>query len=352
MRNFPPIPPSPTRAEAADALGLVDSIIATFPFVTPADRSVALAAILTALDRRAMDTAPLMAFTAPTAGTGKSLLVDIVAMLAIGRLMPVISQGRTEEELEKRLGAALLAGDAMISIDNCDHVLAGSFLCQAVTQKQIGIRILGLSRQPETPVNATFFANGNNLVVSGDLTRRTLLCSMDAQCERPELRRFDVDVIDHVRNNRTRLVAAALTALRAWHSAAERIDLVPFGSFEEWSRRIREPMVWLGRPDPCDTIIKVREDDPRSAEFRSVVSQWREHLGTEHSYTVQEIISRAVNIVDFHTALISVAAGRSGALVSNERLGRWLKRVEGKITGGLSLRKMRVVDGYPYWRVI
>ena len=66
-----------------------------------------LGAMLTALDRRSMATAPLHAFTAPVAGSGKSLLVDIAAALTTGQPAPVISQGRTEEELEKRLGAAL-----------------------------------------------------------------------------------------------------------------------------------------------------------------------------------------------------------------------------------------------------
>ena len=84
------------------------------------------------LDRRSMTAAPLHAFTAPAVGTGKSLLVDIVALLAMRRKMPVISQGArgNEEELEKRLAAALLAGDAAISLDNCEHALQSSFLCQ------------------------------------------------------------------------------------------------------------------------------------------------------------------------------------------------------------------------------
>ena len=100
--------------------------------------------------------------------------------------MPVIAQGRTEEELEKRLGAALLAGDIAISIDNCDHPLESVFLCQALTQRKLNIRVLGKSKNVETPVNATIFATGNNLVIAGDLTRRSLRCGMDAQCERPE----------------------------------------------------------------------------------------------------------------------------------------------------------------------
>jgi hypothetical protein len=48
--------------------------------------------------------------TAPTAGTGKSLLVDVVSILATGAPMPVVSPGWGEEELEKRLSRALLGG--------------------------------------------------------------------------------------------------------------------------------------------------------------------------------------------------------------------------------------------------
>ena len=47
----------------------------------------------------------------PTAGTGKSLLVDTCAVLATGRPMPVISQGQHRGRTGEALGAALLAGD-------------------------------------------------------------------------------------------------------------------------------------------------------------------------------------------------------------------------------------------------
>src|SRR5262249_8538774 len=153
------------------------------------------------------------------AGSGKSLLVDIIALLATGRLMPVISQGRTEEELEKRLGSALLAGDVVVSLDNCDHELQSGFLCQALTQQTLNIRLLGYSRNIEPLVNASIYATGNNLTIAGDLTRRTLMCALDAKCERPETRTFDVDVIATARAERSRLVAAGLTVLRAWHVA-------------------------------------------------------------------------------------------------------------------------------------
>src|SRR5262249_18276990 len=91
---FPPMPQYPSRADAEVALALLRKLIETFPFVTSADRAVALAGVLTVLDRRSMATAPLIAFTSPSAGTGKSLLVDLMSVLATGRPMPVLSQGK------------------------------------------------------------------------------------------------------------------------------------------------------------------------------------------------------------------------------------------------------------------
>ena len=38
-------------------------------------------------------------------------------------------------------------------------------------------------------------ATGNNLVLVGDMTRRALLCRLDPERERPELRRFDSDPV-------------------------------------------------------------------------------------------------------------------------------------------------------------
>jgi hypothetical protein len=302
-----------------------------------------------------MATAPLIAFTSPTAGTGKSLLMDLIAILAIGRAMPVISQGKDEVEFEKRMGAALLAGDATISIDNCDHPLQSTLLCQALTQRELNIRLLGLSRNVLTPMNAAIYANGNNLVIAGDLTRRTLLSSLDAGCEQPELRTFGADVTHVAHSNRGTLVVAGLTVLRAWYLArqgGENVKAASFGGFEDWSQRIREPLLWLGQADPCVTVSKVRENDPERDRLQTVLLQWQEHLGLHNKYTIQQVIGRAVNVSTFYTALLNVAANNSGSVVSNDRLGRWLKRVQRKIVNGLMLLQSGSAHGYPLWQLV
>jgi hypothetical protein len=352
-QSFPSIAANPTLDDAKKALSYLETLLKEFPFVAAVDHAVALSAILTPFDRRSLATAPLHAFTSPVAGTGKSLLVDVASMLVSGQLAPVISQGRSEEELEKRLGAALIAGDPLISIDNCEHPLAGVFLCQCITQQRCKIRLLGHSRHVETPINATIFTTGNNLVIASDLTRRTLLCSLDADCEQPELRDFNVNVLDVIRSERGRLVAAVLTILRAWHLARTAIGVQPLGSFEDWSRRIREPLLWLDQSDPCESIKTVRESDPDRAALYAVLEQWKRVLGTQSAYSTQEIVNRAVVEPDFLAALAAVAAtAKGGMLVSNERLGRWLRRVRGNIVNKLKLIDAGSRSGYPLWKLI
>jgi hypothetical protein len=350
---FPPIPQQPSRADALKALELLEALIVTFPFVGPADRSVALAAMLTSLDRRSMAAAPLFAFNSPVARTGKSKLVDLCAILATGEKMPVISQGYSEEEFVKCLSAALLAGDLGISIDNCERELKSDFLCQVLTQSKLKIRVLGLSTNIETPMNSILFATGNNLMFSGDVTHRSLMCTIDAGVEHPGLRGFKIDVIAEAQARRGELVVAALTILRAWHVADERPNLPPaVGGFEDWSFRVREALIWLDRIDPCETLAKVRDSDSHKDELVTVVEQWRQHLVVDQAYTVQKIIEQALISSDFHNSLLAVATTPSGAMVSPIRLGRWLKRVKGKIVSGLKLAQDGINNGYPLWKLV
>jgi putative DNA primase/helicase len=195
------------------------------------------------------------------------------------------------------------------------------------------------------------FATGNNLTFSGDVIRRTLMCSMDAGVERPELRDFKTDVVEEARDRRGELVAAGLTVLKAWRVADERLNLPAFGGFEDWSYRVREAMVWLDRTDPCETLAEVRESDPDRGELITVIEQWKQHLALDQKYTVQQIISRAIIDSDFHNALIAVAGNSSGSAVNNMRLGRWLKRSRSKVVNGLKLLKAGSSGGYPLWKL-
>jgi putative DNA primase/helicase len=253
--HFPDIPDRPGQDDARRALEAVKASIATFPFNTEADRSVALSLLLTGVCRRTLDFAPLHAMTSPAPGTGKSLLIDLASILLSGQPAPVLSAEIDAAEFEKRLGSSLMAGDAVISFDNCTKPLDQGLLCQALTQARLNLRVLGFSQNRDVTMSALLTATGNNLILQGDLPRRSLRCALDAKIERPELRIFPgVHIQTEFRRRRGELVAALLTILRAYHAEGEISKHPPLGGFEMWSHWVRDALIWLGCADPCDTI--------------------------------------------------------------------------------------------------
>jgi putative DNA primase/helicase len=133
--QLPPIPERPTREQAVAALATLKNLFAEFSFQRRGlDCSIALSGLLTALLRGSLPTAPVYLIAADTPGTGKSYLVDVIAMIADGRLCPVITASKNVEETEKRLGSVLLNGVSIVSLDNCTHDLGGELLCQITEQ--------------------------------------------------------------------------------------------------------------------------------------------------------------------------------------------------------------------------
>jgi hypothetical protein len=344
--EFGRIPECPTKEDASRALALLDELIATFPFVTEADRSVALSAILSALDRRSVPTTPMHAFDAPIAGSGKSLLVDICSMIATGRAAPVIEQSKDEKELDKRLAASLLRGGAIISIDNVERPLESSLLCQALTTSGLmEIRLFGELKHSDVPNTAMIYCTGNNLVLYGDLTRRSIRCRLDPNCERPELREFRTAPLDMARNNRAEYVMAGLTVLRGYMIAKDRIEVAPLASYGEWSRRVREALMWLDRADPCETMISIRGDDPVTGNLSAVIAEWRDAIGVDKPVNTQALISMA-NRVDLgggpaypglRDALHAIAP--DGREINSRRLGKWILRNLNRVIDGFKLVK-------------
>lgn len=347
--GFPPISRMPSRPDALAALHLLEDLLAEFCFVAAVDKVVALSAILTAAVRRSLPNAPLHAFSSPTPGTGKSFLSDVCAMIAVGSLCPVICQAGDEEELEKRLASSLLAGDALISIDNCDRSLAGALLCQATTQEILRIRLLGQSRNVDVAARVMLLANGNNLIVDGDLARRVLLCELDAKLERPELRCFARDPLTAIAEDRGRFVVAALTLIRAYLAAGAPDPRPPLAGFAQWSKWVRDALCWVRLPDVVETIAKVRASDTRLSATAAILTIWHEIIGPRR-ITTNELIETAGSPTnaDLRHALLAVAEKRGA--IDPRLLGWWLTKNRDRIVAGLRIVRDGEVHKVATWR--
>lgn len=343
--ELPEMAAEPTRDDALDAAVLLGELLAEFPFAGPGSRAVALSALITPIVRAALDTAPMHVTTAPQAGTGKSYVFDIAGAICLGQPCPVIAAGKTEDEMEKRLGAALMTGQPLISIDNVNGELGGDLLCQAIERPLITPRILGKSEQGQVQNRATFFATGNNLVLLDDMTRRAVICALDSGEERPELRRFGTKPVEAVLMERGPYIAACLTIVRAYHFAGRPSRLAPLASFEDWSDMVRSALVWLGEDDPVATMEKARENDPIRVNFAAFVHAWAKEIGTGRNceMTAAELIK-------------AIGEGQQGLFrcpqlretihdiipekrLNSRALGKWLARHENKVSDRIKLMK-------------
>lgn len=348
-----------TQADAATAADYLVGLFDSFPLVEQADITAAVAGILTALVRRLLPAAPMLAITAPAPGTGKTLLAETFAVVATGRRSSVLSLGHDEAEAEKRLGGTLLAGDAVILLDNIERPLGGDLLCQVTTQPSIRMRPLGVSTMVSVPTHALLAATGNNLAIVGDLKRRVVLIRLDAREERPELRQFDENHLDKVFRERGRIITAALTIIKAYLQARSPSveGLAPYGSFEEWDGLVRRPLCWLGLADPLLASESLRSQDPDIESMRLLYSSWRE-VFSDHPVSVAEVVREGMaygtsmsgehDHAELHAALQLICSEKP----NSRRAGFWLRAHRDRIVDGMRLEQVEIDrKGIAKWRI-
>jgi putative DNA primase/helicase len=162
---------------------------------------------------------PVHVIDAPVAGSGKSYLLSTVSWIATGQAMPALGAGKSEEELGKRLDAAVITGQPLICIDNVVGEIGGEAICRLTEQWRPQVRILGQTQLVNVDARGiSFFANGNNIVVLGDFCRRVIRCRLDTRQEHPELRQFKRNPMKEILGQRGAYIAAALTICRAYRA--------------------------------------------------------------------------------------------------------------------------------------
>lgn len=346
---FSPIPHSPSFEEAIAAKDRLLSLLSEFPFEDEEDKAVALSGILTALARKSIRTAPLHGFTAPKMATGKSLLADVIGLIATGNTNCVISQADSEAEEEKRLLTVLAAGDAVICYDNIERPFGCAPLCSVLSQEMFKGRLLGTNKHINVPTNAIFLATGNNLILIGDISTRAILCRLNPKCEKPEERTFALNLYTYIPQRRGDLVKDALTILRAYHVAGRpKQNISPFGRFEEWSDLIRSALIWVGLADACKSRKEIESTDPVRLVLGGLLKAWHAVFDCL-PVKVKAVVNKESE--ELKEALAEFAPDNKGG-INEISLGRKLQKYNKRIEGGLQLERMSDHQGTATWRVI
>ena len=138
--------------------------------------AVALAAMLTLFVFNIIPRGTLrpgFLYTANAEGGGKTLLARLAIVPRLG-FTPIGSLPEQEEEIEKRIAAAAIAGAPTLFFDNGKRHISSGSLERAITATNLEGRVLGKSQSYQIENMITVFLTGNGATISGDLRRRVL----------------------------------------------------------------------------------------------------------------------------------------------------------------------------------
>ena len=351
--ELPAIPEHPTKAEAERVLDVL-----LRPFRGYFDRQDAelragfAAAALTAVVRPSLPAAPAIVFDANVPGAGKGKAARALSAIATGRLPSIITEGPGNEEVEKRLAAAVLSGTPVLLLDNLQRTLASSTLESGLTEGVATIRIFGKLTDVTVPCSALVLVTANNAALRADMLRRILPIRIVVQTDTPEKRRFTFDPYTEAKRDRLAIIAAALTILRAWWLARDteegcRIRRTTLGSFEVWADLVAGAVEWLIGLNPI-TLIENRknEDSTRSDEIRliSAIFAWRGETAWKAKDAVDP--DKGVDLDLWEAALGPREKG-----INAQNAGYWLRRRKDRVFGNLQLTGVPNRIGIAEWRV-
>jgi hypothetical protein len=338
--EYPAIPADPDQNCAREALERIRGVFDQFPYKEPASESAFLSHILAECSRLAIDNCPMYFYDAPQAGSGKGLLQEMAARIVHGSdpaIRPWVGDG---DEIRKSLYASLLAGDRSLWFDNVPtgNKVRSAELCAFITSSTWKDRKLGESETLGIPNKCILVASGNNVTPVGDLARRSLVVRLDANTEKLKERRFKIPegmLRPYVMEHRPQMLVDALTVIKAFHATKDIPEMpVPLQSFGQWGHFCREPLIWLGFPDP---VITQKETDDENTGVGDVFARLVEHFG-DREFTGLDV-SRLVNGLADPNGEIANELIENGCAEPNQpkKVGYWLRGARDRISNGYKL---------------
>lgn len=341
----------PSREHAEHSLEYLRHLLGEFEFASVADESAALGAMFTAAVRPSLSVAPAFIVTATGPGSGKSYLADVVTLFAGSDEPYRVSFPERADEAAKLLVTVLREKPSAVVFDD----MQGNWkslgpLNRALSSPTITERLLGSNRTATASTRVLFMGTGNNVEPERDARRRVVCIALAPRSETPALRKFREDPIATLRKHRTRAVECVLNIIGAYRAAGEpATDVRPIGTYEEWSRLCRQPLIWMGLPDPAQSLIDQVSVDPDREAWGEFLEAWQECFGGR-AVTVRMLIAKAEQHPRLMEALedLPVMDGKS---VNRGRLGWLIRKRKGQRVDGLRIEEGDLSERNS-WRVV
>lgn len=335
--------PEPSREAAERALTRLLALLEEFHFAGDTDRSAMLSAMLTAAVRPSLPLAPAFGLTAASPGSGKSYASRLALSFASAGEPFNMSYPANSEEASKAMLAALIQAPAAIAFDDMQtDWLPFGVINRMLTSDTITERVLGSSRVMTAGTNCFVIGTGNNVGPVRDMCRRVVSIRLAPPSSAPAMLEYKGQPVEEVRANREAYVADALTIIAAWQQTGRpKADVSPIGSFGDWSDLCRQPLLWLGLPDPATSLMEQVRNDPDTAALAAFMEAWLFQF-SQKPVTVRKIVQTVHDEPDQDLAeAITELPVMDRNFVNPSKLGWFLKK-----------NMERIIDGYVIRQVI
>jgi hypothetical protein len=191
---------------------------------------------------------------------------------------------------------------------------------------------------------------GNNVGPIRDMTRGVVTIKLHHKTATPALETYAGRPAEMVREDRGKYVAAALTIIAAWKAAGSPKAAVPsIASYGVWSDMCRQPLLWLGRPDPATSLIEQLLHDPDQDQLERLLTAWHAAIG-DKPIMLRDLIVEAGDNDELEDALLDLPV-TDRDVINRSKLGWYLKRHAGRVVGGFELQPAQCSTRNA-WRVV
>lgn len=350
--EIPTVPSEPSAEDIGRAKSLLlDELLVNFPFagegeIQDANRAHAVAMLLQPFMRDLIGgRTPLYLIEAPTEGTGKGLLSEVIGIVTTGAAARSTPLPADDPELCKKLTTELPKGNPIMFFDNLPDNRRIDFpsLAKALTEDVWTDRLMGTNVSVSASTRCMWMATGNNPRFSKEITRRIVQIRLDSKMANPDERdpkSFKHEKLDEwASRNRGSLIWACLVIIQNWIAKGRPMPsvTVPFGSFQPYSDTMAAIFELAGIPGWLRNRGELRaRNDQDTKVWSEFVSAWWERFKNEPV--------RPMNLVELSTKpgeelLIAGVLGDGSPRSMSTKLGTRLANAQGKVFAGCRINE-------------
>jgi putative DNA primase/helicase len=152
-----------------------------------------------------------------------------------------------------------------------------------------------------------------------------------------------------------------MTIARAYIAAGRpaKKGVKPLGSYGGWCGMVRDPLIWLGKDDPVQSMEAARQADPVRNALHTLIDVWRDTLQLNVGYAASDLI-RIADTQESWDAMSNIATweypelrellvrqgGTPRGFIESRKIGNWIMSVRGQVHDGYRIELMQKSEGH------